>query len=359
MDLINLCKYLDSSGVTYKRDYLIKYNTHLKAGGKVELYIFPSCLKHLESTLVYLKRRSCPFKVVGGTTNTMFFDELYYGIVINTRNVDFFSCEGDVFTVDCGYSTQEFVRSALVAGCGGIEGLEGIPGTVGGAIFMNAAAYGYSISDYIENVRCMDNYGTVMNLNKEDCRFSYRHSTFKDNPSLTILSATFRLPKVDKELSEKKIEAFHIARHSYQEFVYPTLGSLFSTPRDIYAEVIGRDKIALAVLFLLKLVLKNPIAKRIRKYPSLRVFNNYILTRGFLRRVEQPISKKTLNTMINSVDSSTQAKLEFSQAIRDRIGEDILIENEFVVWPLKESCEANDEFLKKIAPYSSILKWKG
>src|SRR5690606_4271903 len=205
----------------------------------------------------------------------------------------------ELVTVECGYELQDFVRSMLVLGYGGMEGIEGIPGTIGGAVYMNAGAYGYNISDYIHSVKCIDSSGEIVYLSKVDCNFEYRNSLFKKNRHMDVLQVKFKLPKIDVQEATKKIEIFHIARHTYQEFAYPTLGSVFSTKRDLYGEILGVNAYEKIRLFLLKVLLKNPIVKRIRKYPTLETFNNLIIKKGLFNTTKQPVSKKTINTLIN------------------------------------------------------------
>src|SRR5690606_4337201 len=132
------------------------------------------------------------WKCIGFTSNLFFFDELYYGVIISTKGMTNLIVNERCVTVECGYSLQDLVRVALVNGLGGLEGLEGVPGTVGGALFMNAGAYGFTISDCLAAVTVITPEGNICKLSKEDCGFKNRSSIFREQEGYIILSAEDR-----------------------------------------------------------------------------------------------------------------------------------------------------------------------
>lgn len=349
--------FLKDNNINFSENINIKYKSYFKSGGEVRLYIEPSGVSALEVLLNYLNKKKVEYKIIGGTTNILFFDEIKYGIFISTKQVNNISFSGsNEVRVECGYYIQDFVRSALVNGLGGIEGIEGIPGTLGGAVFMNAEAYGFSISDFIVSVTCLDDSGKKIIIEKKDCEFLYRESIFKKNPNLKILYADFCLPSIKKEESQKKIEIYHIARHAYQEFSYPTLGSIFSTRKNIYLTMLKVKGFFYYYLGLvLKLIFRNPLIKRIRKYPSFEEMNFLILRSGYFKETRQKISKKTINTLINDGESNSIDMIKYIWEMHCVL-DGCPIENELLVWPLdKESQEENMNFLSKIDKYDPIL----
>src|SRR5690606_38278558 len=124
---------------------------------------------------------------------------------------------------------------------------------------------------------------------------------FKNKNEWIILYANFKLPKANLKEAEEKIERFHIARHSYQEFVYPTLGSIFSTRKDIYLSMLLEiSKMSFWKGWDLKLIFRKPISKRMIKYSQFKEYNELKMKTGYFSNTKQPISKKTINTLINT-----------------------------------------------------------
>lgn len=324
--------FLKEHSIPYKQDFHLKYELYFKRGGLAKLYILPSTLTQLVELIEFLRGNCVSYKIIGMSSNLLFLDELEYGAIISTKSLTGLSFQGDSFEVECGYSLQEFVRAALIHGRGGLEGLEGVPGSLGGALFMNAGAYGFSISDHVLSVRAILSDGKLVNLNKDECNFKFRSSVFKENPDYIILSATFDLPVVDRRDSAESIEVYHIARHSYQEFAYPNLGSMFSVKNDFYRELQG-SKAYTVLCVILKLIFKNPAAKFIaRKRPENIVFNK--LARRLLGGVSGYVpSVKSMNILINDGCASTEDILEYMGAIRDLLPSETQLENEIVLSP--------------------------
>lgn len=155
------------------------------------------------------------YSILGFTSNVFLLNQVRYGIIISTRNLNKVDVVDGFIHVESGYSLERLVRVALLNGAEGFEGLEGIPGSVGGAVLMNAGAYGYCISDNLKEVVCLNEDGKVASLIKEDCQFGFRTSLFKKR-KLIVLKVIFRIRMGGNALISRRMERLHIARHSYQ-----------------------------------------------------------------------------------------------------------------------------------------------
>lgn len=332
MKLTNFRIFLDSNHISYKKDYLLKYETYFKMGGTVNSFVIPNNIDELAIVINYLRKNNLEFKIIGLTTNVYFIDELEYSVIISTKNLTSLQITNDAIQVDCGYSLQDFVRVTLLEQSTGYEGLEGVPGSIGGAIVMNAGAYGYTISDNIISITCLTSEKEIITLNKEETNFSHRNSIFKIHKDWIVLSAQFKLIKAESAVIAKKIETFHIARHTYQEFSYPNLGSLFSIKGDFYTEFFTKDKIYSTMCFILKVIYKNPFTKFLmRKNPNNIVFNKLIERYLMPNKIENRYSNKSMNILINDGITQTDQLLGYITLLKENLSSDSPIENEIVL----------------------------
>jgi UDP-N-acetylmuramate dehydrogenase len=332
-----LSAFLREKGIWFRANYLLKYSTYFKTGGEARYYIAPQEVSHLSELINTLNRLEIPYRVIGLTSNILFLDEVDYGVIVTTSNLNNVVIDGDTMSVGAGYPLQDMVRVATINGAFGFDGLEGIPGTVGGGIFMNASAYGSCISDQLVSVDCIDSAGSVISLSKAECAFQYRDSIFRHN-SMVVVGGRFTLQKADRQKSYDNIEAVHIARHSYQEYVYPNLGSMISYPGNIY-EWIFRNDIGYRLIFkFLKLSLKNPVVKFIqRRRPRNSIFNS-LLRRFLIKKLgtsskEYSISAKSANILINDGTKDIIEQIYYLATISDMVGDQFRVENEIVLDP--------------------------
>lgn len=321
---------LNKENITYIKNYDIKSNSYSKTGYLIKIFILPKNLDEFQYLLKLLNEKGFGYKVIGETTNIIFLDSVIYSIVISTKLITKINFYNDEVYVECGKNLPDFVRELAMRGFSGFEGLEGIPGTVGGAIFMNAGAYGYEISDNIKSVKYIDNEGHVTELSKDKLTFSRRRSFFKENPEYIIVSAVFRTQSGRADEIYSKIEKFHIARHKYQEWVYPNLGSVYSSRRSIYDST-KYDKIYKIKLKIIRLLFyKNMIAKiSNRMLPSNKRLNDFFLSHYKLNNYEKLVSKKNLNTFTNR-NNTTLEIVKYISELRAYLDEDTYLENELV-----------------------------
>ncbi len=344
MQLTNFKIFLDTNNLSYKKDYLLKYETYFKMGGKVNYFVMPNNLDELTVVINYLRKNDLKFKIIGLTTNIYFIDELEYSVIISTKNLTSLQITADTIEVECGYSLQEFVRVTLLEQSTGYEGLEGIPGSMGGALVMNAGAYGYTISDHLLSLTCLTADQKIIVLDKGTCTFNHRNSIFKENKDWIILSATFKLIPAKQSEIASKIETYHIARHTYQEFAYPNLGSMFSVKDDFYREFIRNDRLYHLICYILKILYKNPLAKFImRKNPNNKIFNKLIQKYLLPKEITHTYSSKSMNILVNDGISDIYQILDHISLLRENLKTKTPIENEIIIAPiLKENNETNN-----------------
>lgn len=209
--------------------------TTLRIGGKAKYTVYPENQVALDSIIRVLKKRGVPYKLIGKGSDLLCSDEDFDGVIIRLDR----HCHNSYFdenrlTVQAGCSIIMLAVEAMKKGLSGLEFASGIPGTVGGAIFMNAGAYKSSMSDILDEVLVLrDN--TSEWIKAEDCEFGYRSSIFQKHPDWIILGARMTLtPKDSKEISDL-MEDRRKRRMVSQPLEYPTCGSVFRNPEGMNA----------------------------------------------------------------------------------------------------------------------------
>jgi UDP-N-acetylmuramate dehydrogenase len=345
--------FLQSNFIPHKENHLLKYDTYFKTGGVARIYIEPNSKSKFIDLIGRLTNDGLPYKIIGSTSNIYLLDELKYSIIISTKSLRQLSINNNILEVEAGYQLEDLVRVALINNASGFEGLEGIPGSIGGGIFMNAGAYGYCISDNLISVTVLNNLAEVLEMTKDECKFTHRFSTFKENSNYIILSAKFHLVAGDQNSIANKIRTFHIARHSYQEFSYPNLGSLFSVKGDFYREFFRNDTKYKTYCFLLKVLLRNPFSKfLLRKNPNNKLFNRLLIKYINSSKIYLPVSDKSFNILINDGSSNFIQKYNHINELKKYLKNSTPIENEFVFEPLMDE-QINKDFYQK---YQEVIK---
>ncbi|MDA3946042.1 MAG: FAD-binding protein [Helicobacteraceae bacterium] len=349
MQLSNFRTHLDTNNISYKKEYLLKYETYFKMGGKVHTFVMPKNLIELEQAVDYLTQTGNEYKIIGLTTNVYLLDELEYTIIITTKYLTSLKRTPEGIEVECGYPLQEFVRVTLLESSTGYEGLEGIPGSIGGAIVMNAGAYGSAISDNLISISCLTSDQKIITLKKEQCSFNHRNSIFKEKKDWVVLSALFKLTPGKQSEIAQKIETYHIARHSYQEFAYPNLGSIFSVQGDFYREFVKQDTLYYMLCYVLKIFYKNPVMKFImRKNPNNIVFNKLLQKYLLPQEITHTYSSKSMNILVNDGRSEIDKILNYLALVKENLDSKTSIENEIVISPVIVKDDETKKIIDKI-----------
>ncbi len=218
-------------------EYLSKYTSY-RIGGPASLLLLPADKSDAVNLSVYLQQKKTEFVVIGNGSNALVSDSGVEGIVINLeRGLSKIIIESDMVVADSGVMLTRFVDFCIQNKYKGVEKLTGIPGTLGGAILMNASAYGCAISDYIKEIEVVRN-GEVVFVKKEESLFEYRNSGFKND---VILSAKFELPTGNPEELMKIRQEYLQKRSQKQPLNYPNCGSIFKNPVGQHAAKLIED----------------------------------------------------------------------------------------------------------------------
>ena len=210
--------------------------TSFRIGGDAELIALPKNEEELAALLKMSKMMDIPCAILGAGTNVLAPDEGIEGLVICLKDAlnGLEQIADTEIRVMAGVTMSRAAVFAANLGLGGLEFAHGIPGTVGGGVYMNAGAYGGEIKDVCTRVRIMDMEGNCRWISNEEAAFSYRHSAIEDNPWI-VVAAEFRLePKPAEEIKERMLELIGKRRAS-QPLDLPSAGSAFKRPVGGYA----------------------------------------------------------------------------------------------------------------------------
>lgn len=210
---------------------MAKY-TWMKVGGPAEFYIEPADKKDLISLVEYFHVNHYRWMMLGRGSNVLISDEGIRGAVINIENtLSDIRLENNLVFADAGVRLTKFVDFCIQNELAGVEMLAGIPGTIGGAVAMNAGAHGGEIADHLEEVEVIHD-GIVQRIQKDKETFAYRHSRFSDD---VILGASFKLAHGKKEMLSAIRHELILKRNEIQPLEYPNLGSMFKNPPNTFA----------------------------------------------------------------------------------------------------------------------------
>jgi len=224
-------------GSNVKFDKPLKEYTTFKIGGPADILVIPNSIRELKEVLVTIKDIEIPFFILGKGSNVIVGDKGFRGIVINTEKLNRIRVSGKELISETGILLSEVSNQALKAGLTGLEFASGIPGSLGGAIYMNAGAYGGMIEDVIKEVRCLSYQGKELTLSKEELKLSYRHSILQDEPLIAV-EAIISLEHGDKEEIKAKIDDLTDKRWTKQPMEMPSAGSIFKRPENYYASAL-------------------------------------------------------------------------------------------------------------------------
>ena len=216
------------------------YTTY-KVGGKVRAICYPKGEEELIKLVKLLKERKIKYFVLGNGSNVLFSDNLYDGIIIKLDNFNKIKIENNIIEVGAGYPLIKLSNDEMRHSLVGLEFAAGIPGTVGGAIFMNAGAYGEEMSNIVTSVRILKSDGKIIELNNQEMQFSYRTSVLQKNLEDICLGATLQLNYGDKEEIEQIMTERRKKRRETQPLTFPSAGSVFRNPEGMYAGKLIED----------------------------------------------------------------------------------------------------------------------
>lgn len=330
VDLMKLTEWLVENGIPFQENVDISRLSQIKAGGVFRVLVKPETEAHLAALLKKIAAESLPYKVIGNLSNVLFRDGEIRTIAISTRGLRAlsFATDGTV-TAEAGVMLPTLARKLVQSGNKGFAGLIGVPASVGGAVFMNASCYGDATSDYLVDVRCLDQLGNVHVFSATDLSFSWRHSAFHDRlGGYVIISVRFNPMPGDQEVELRREEGIKTHRRTYQEKNFQNLGSTFAT-RDIYGDL-TRFFLGYRIgLMFVKGFIRILGGDRHHQYAALarRFTMDYFRLKG---RPNIDFSENTFNCVINRGGAKADEIIEFVQIAHTAVDKCIPLEIELL-----------------------------
>jgi UDP-N-acetylmuramate dehydrogenase len=218
-----------------KLDEPMSKHTTFQIGGPAQIFVTPETVEELGKIIIFCNTQQLPFFVLGNGSNLLVSDKGMDGVVIQLyRRFADYRIEGTRINAQAGVMLATIGNAARDAGLTGFEFAAGIPGTLGGAVMMNAGAYGGEMKDIIKKVRLMDRRGNVLEKSCEEMDFSYRHSVVEDEGYI-VLEAEMELAYGDKAEIDAKMRELAKARRTKQPLEFPSAGSTFKRPEGYFA----------------------------------------------------------------------------------------------------------------------------
>ena len=235
------CLYNVVDAAKIQKDEPMKKHTTFRIGGPADYFIMPSNEKELAETIRVCREFSIPIYIVGNGSNLLVGDKGFRGAIIQLyKSMGTFQVEGNQITAQAGCSLAQIANAALDAALTGFEFAAGIPGTLGGAVVMNAGAYGGEMKDIVQNVTVLTREGEIRKLEKEELGFGYRASVIKDR-GYVVLGAELMLVPGDKEEILARMQELKNKRVEKQPLEYPSAGSAFKRPEGYFAGKLVMD----------------------------------------------------------------------------------------------------------------------
>lgn len=221
-------------------DEYLKDHTYTKLGGKADLFVTPTTYEEVQNVVRFSNEYNIPLTLLGNGSNLIVKDGGIRGIVMQMARLDQISVSGQLLKAQSGAAIIDASREALKAELTGLEFACGIPGTVGGALFMNAGAYGGEIKDVLDYALVVDRKGDMLKLPAAELNLSYRTSNIPDNGYL-VLEAGFQLKPGNREEIKVVMDDLTFRRESKQPLEYPSCGSVFKRPPGYFAGKLIQD----------------------------------------------------------------------------------------------------------------------
>jgi len=219
----------------------LKKSSTFKIGGKARYFFAATKKEDLIKSIKLANDFKLPFFVLGNGSNLLISDKGFKGLMIKIKNQKSKIKHNLIYT-EAGTLLSQLVALALKNNLTGLEWAVGIPGTLGGAIYGNAGAFGRSMPDIIKEVEVYDIKNKRIEIFKiKNCKFSYRESIFKKNKNLIIISAILNLKKGNEKKIRQKIREHLIHRVKTQPLNFPSIGSIFKNPAPERSSVRGRS----------------------------------------------------------------------------------------------------------------------
>ena len=209
----------------------LKKHTTYGIGGPADLMIFPKSKQDLIKVIEIINENKIQLTILGSGSNVLVSDNGIRGAVISLKNsLKQIEVDNNILYAECGTMLGKIVKHAVKNNLIGLENLNGVPGTLGGALIMNAGAWGGEISENLIHVEVINSKSEIQKIQKKDLNFSYRQSSF--NKDDILLSAKFNLKKADKDIIKENFIEAQSGRKKSQPLNKRSAGSLFKNPKN-------------------------------------------------------------------------------------------------------------------------------
>lgn len=231
---------VDLAEINLKFNESLASYTYTETGGPADVLAFPKTVGEVRQVTDYCRSHNIPMTILGNASNLIVRGNGIEGMVIILTDMKLSTVKGTELVVEAGAKLIDTARLALDHELTGLEFACGIPGSIGGAIYMNAGAYGGEVADVVKSVDFITDAGEVKTLTNEELTFSYRHSIFQEQPSV-ILSVVFDLAQGDPSVISEKMAELTELRESKQPLEYPSCGSVFKRPEGHFTGKLIQD----------------------------------------------------------------------------------------------------------------------
>jgi len=218
----------------YHEDKYFKELTTLKMGGHITHFVMPETIEDLQEIISYLRNNSILFKIIGNGSNLVCGSSEYDGVVISLKKLDTYEISNDEIYAQAGVMVPMLASVLAGRGLSCLEFASGIPGCIGGLVYMNAGAYKGCMADVIEEVQVIANDELVW-MKKEDVHFAYRRSIFQQHPHWAITAVKLKVQSKDPEQIQSLMADRLSRRRQTQPLDKPSAGSCFRNPEEQFA----------------------------------------------------------------------------------------------------------------------------
>jgi len=229
-------RYCKEKGCIVKSNESLKDYTTFKIGGTANLIVFPDSGENFAGIIKIIKEYNINYILLGNGSNVLICENNFDGVVIITSHMNNIKVDGEYIYADCGVSLNKLANLAKENSLSGLEFAYGIPGTLGGAVYMNAGAYGGQMSDVVYSSDYINaDITEIKTLNSSQHEFAYRKSVFNNNNNFIITSSVLKLESGDITEIETAMNKNMSARREKQPLEYPSAGSVFKRGEGYFA----------------------------------------------------------------------------------------------------------------------------
>lgn len=210
-------------------------HTTFRIGGPADVFVAPDTVEKVAQVIRVCREAGVPFYIVGNGSNLLVSDDGYRGVIVQIyKNLNAIQTDGETITAEAGAMLSVIAKRAQAVSLTGFEFASGIPGTIGGAVVMNAGAYGGELRDVLQEATVLTKEGEIRTVSAEELKLGYRYSVIPEREWI-VLAAKLRLKSGDPEMIRKRMEELKVQRVTKQPLDLPSAGSTFKRPEGYFA----------------------------------------------------------------------------------------------------------------------------